>query len=214
VQCTDIELFCTTSNCGATSDIRRATVTITVAQGGVSSSSSSSTTTSSSSSTTSASGGSTTTQSPGGNPETSLTTLTINCDKANNAQQLSYPNLETVGTLTIDFDECRLGSTNFPNLRTVTNDLIVRLDLSEFEGFNLPALETIGGGLTLNFDEARKTSVSMPKLRSIGQTLKVRLDDSALENLRLPALESVGKVDMVADDSTLRGITVAGSSNP
>ena len=34
MQCTDIELFCTTSNCGATSDIKQATITITVAQGG------------------------------------------------------------------------------------------------------------------------------------------------------------------------------------
>ena len=144
----------------------------------------------------------------------SLPTLTISCDKANNAQLLSYPNLETVGTLTIDFDECRLGSASFPKLRTITNDLIVRLDLSEFEGFNLPALETIGGDLRLNFDEARKTSVSMPKLRSIGQKLRVRLDDSALDNLQLPALASVGKVDMVGDDSTLRDITLGSSSNP
>jgi hypothetical protein len=96
---------------------------------------------------------------------TSISTLSISCDKKNNAQ-LNYPNLETVGTLNINFDDCQLSSANFP------------------------------------------------KLRSIAQTLKIRLDDSSFVGFRLPALESVGKLDVVADDSTLRAFSLGASNNP
>jgi len=104
--------------------------------------------------------------------------LTINGHLLTSA---NFPNLTSMSDCTIDLTHNKIESVTFPELTTVSNDVIMEFgDNDQMSSVSFTKLATIGTGFTLNFDNPILSVVRMPAITAIGANAYINFHGGSL----------------------------------